>query len=79
MLLFGGKDREHVRVTEEGRVGVGTDTPQATLDGVLLTDLATREADSTDQGNIVRQLPCAVPSAAGCMSITTRRGPRSRS
>ena len=30
------------------------------LDGALYTDLATREADSTDQGNIVRQLPCAV-------------------
>lgn len=27
-----GKDREHVRVTEDGRVGVGTTDPQATLD-----------------------------------------------
>jgi cytokinin dehydrogenase len=30
------------------------------LDGALYSDLATREADSTDQGNIVRRLPCAV-------------------
>ena len=30
------------------------------LDGVIYTDLATREADSTDQGNIARELPCAV-------------------
>jgi FAD/FMN-containing dehydrogenase len=30
------------------------------LDGALYTDLPTRAADSTDQGNIVRQLPCAV-------------------
>ncbi|HZI20438.1 MAG TPA: tail fiber domain-containing protein [Pyrinomonadaceae bacterium] len=29
---FKGEDREHVRVTPEGRVGVGTDRPEATLD-----------------------------------------------
>ena len=27
-----GEEREHVRVTPEGRVGVGTDSPEATLD-----------------------------------------------
>ena len=39
------------------------------LDGVLYTDLATREADSTDKGNIVRQLPCAVLRAGSVEDI----------
>lgn len=30
--LLRGEEREHVRVTPEGRVGVGTDSPEATLD-----------------------------------------------
>lgn len=30
------------------------------LDGTLHTDMATRETDATDQGNIVHQTPCAV-------------------
>ena len=30
------------------------------LDGVLYTDLSTRESDSTDKGNMVKVLPCAV-------------------
>ena len=30
------------------------------LDGVLLTDTTARESDATDNGNIVRQTPCAV-------------------
>jgi hypothetical protein len=29
---YKGEDREHVRVTPEGRVGIGTDQPEATLD-----------------------------------------------
>ncbi len=30
--VFSGKDKEQMRVTPEGRVGIGTDNPQATLD-----------------------------------------------
>jgi hypothetical protein len=30
--LFSGKDKEQMRVTPEGRVGIGTDKPEATLD-----------------------------------------------
>lgn len=30
--ILKGEDKEHVRVTEEGRVGIGTDKPEATLD-----------------------------------------------
>jgi hypothetical protein len=30
--VLSGKDREHVRVTEDGKVGVGTTAPEATLD-----------------------------------------------
>ncbi|MDQ3918273.1 MAG: hypothetical protein M3348_07330 [Acidobacteriota bacterium] len=30
--LFSGKEKEQMRVTPEGRVGIGTDNPQATLD-----------------------------------------------
>ncbi|MCA1614711.1 MAG: hypothetical protein LC795_11330 [Acidobacteria bacterium] len=30
--LFRGAEREHVRITPDGRVGVGTDRPEATLD-----------------------------------------------
>jgi len=30
--LFSGAEREHMRITPEGRIGVGTDKPEATLD-----------------------------------------------
>ena len=30
--VFAGKDKEHMRITEDGRVGIGTDKPEATLD-----------------------------------------------
>lgn len=30
--FFGGKDSEQMRLTEDGRLGIGTDRPQATLD-----------------------------------------------
>lgn len=30
--LFGGKDTEQMRLTEDGRLGIGTNKPQATLD-----------------------------------------------
>jgi hypothetical protein len=30
--VFSGKDKEHVRITPEGQVGIGTDKPEATLD-----------------------------------------------
>ena len=30
--VFSGKEKEHVRITPEGQVGIGTDKPEATLD-----------------------------------------------
>lgn len=30
--VFAGKDKEHMRITEDGSVGIGTDKPEATLD-----------------------------------------------
>ena len=30
------------------------------LDGVIYTDAATRQSDSTDKGNMVQVMPCAV-------------------
>jgi uncharacterized membrane protein len=30
--VFAGKDKEQMRITEDGKVGIGTDQPQATLD-----------------------------------------------
>jgi hypothetical protein len=52
--VFAGKDKEHMRITEEGRVGIGTDQPGATLDvagsvrvseGVKFSDGTTLKAD----------------------------------
>ncbi|MGH9901258.1 MAG: FAD-binding protein, partial [Pyrinomonadaceae bacterium] len=39
------------------------------LDGVLYTDLATRERDATDKGNIIRRTPCAVLRAGSVDDI----------
>src|SRR5207248_4887899 len=39
------------------------------LDGVLYTDAATRDADSTDAGQIIRRTPCAVLRAGSVADI----------
>lgn len=53
--VFAGRDKEHMRITEAGRVGVGTDKPQATLDvagtvrvseGIRFPDGTTLDASS---------------------------------
>jgi hypothetical protein len=53
--IFAGKDKEHMRITEDGRVGIGTDKPEATLDvagtvrvseGVKFSDGTTLKADN---------------------------------
>jgi hypothetical protein len=53
--VFAGKDKEHMRITEEGRIGVGTNKPEATLDvagtvrvteGIRFPDGTTLDASS---------------------------------
>jgi endosialidase-like protein len=53
--VFAGKDKEHMRITEDGRVGIGTDKPEAALDvagtvrvsdGVKFSDGTTLNASS---------------------------------
>src|SRR5687767_3349445 len=47
--LFAGKDKEHMRITEDGKVGIGTDKPEATLDvaGSLRVSEGVRFSDGT--------------------------------
>jgi len=47
--VFAGKDKEQMRITEDGRVGVGTDKPEATLDvaGTVRVSEGLRFADGT--------------------------------
>ena len=56
--VFAGKDKEHVRITPEGQVGIGTDKPEATLDvagtvrarGGIVFDDGTVLKSATDVG-----------------------------
>ncbi len=47
--LFKGTDKERMRITEDGRVGIGTDKPEAALDvaGALRVSEGVRFADGT--------------------------------
>src|SRR5688572_26952052 len=47
--FFSGKDKEHMRITEDGKVGIGTDKPEATLDvaGSLRVSEGVRFSDGT--------------------------------
>ncbi|MCA1850363.1 MAG: hypothetical protein LC672_04805, partial [Acidobacteria bacterium] len=74
--IFSGADVERVRVTEEGRVGIGTDKPEATLDvagevrargGVKFSDGTTLLSASDAPGSRLDPNgdPLPGPSAAG--------------
>jgi len=49
--FFSGKDKEQMRLTEDGRLGIGTDNPQATLDvaGTIRAGKGFEFADGTVQ------------------------------
>ena len=73
--VFSGADVERVRVTEDGRVGIGTDKPEATLDvaGVVRASAGFKFSDGTTLNSSGGRLtltgasgdPAPVPNAAG--------------
>ncbi len=63
--VFAGKDKEQMRITEDGRVGVGTDKPEATLDvaGTVRVSEGLRFADGT-----------TLAAAAGKLTVHNAKG-----
>ncbi|MEO8435634.1 MAG: hypothetical protein ABI596_12120 [Pyrinomonadaceae bacterium] len=63
--FFAGKDREHMRITEDGKVGIGTDKPAATLDvaGSLRVSEGVRFSDGT-----------TLDAASGKLSVRDAKG-----
>jgi len=54
--FFSGADKEQMRLTEEGNLGIGTDNPQAKLDvaGVIRTSKGIEFANGTDVVNVTK-------------------------
>jgi hypothetical protein len=76
--VFAGKDKEHMRITEDGRVGIGTDKPEATLDvaglvrareGLMFSDGSTLKVD--EKGVLTRT--SADGTAPSAVSSTQNR------
>jgi len=75
--VFAGKDQEHMRITEDGRVGIGTNVPEAALDvagavrvseGVRFSDGTTLDATS---GKLIMHDAAGelVPDSAGSGTV----------
>jgi hypothetical protein len=66
--VFAGNDKEQMRVTEDGRVGIGTDKPEATLD--VAGTIRARGGIVFDDGTVLNTAPNKAPkrSAAGAAS-----------
>ncbi|MDQ1611369.1 MAG: hypothetical protein QOG00_1300 [Pyrinomonadaceae bacterium] len=62
--IFSGQDREQMRITPDGRVGVGTDKPEATLD--VAGTIRARGGIIFDDGTVLKSA-----SEAGKRSTTT--------
>jgi hypothetical protein len=62
--FFSGKDTEQMRLTEEGNLGIGTDTPQAKLDvaGMIRTSKGIEFANGTDGTNTTKLTTTATGS-----------------
>ena len=72
--FFSGNDKEQMRLTEEGNLGIGTDNPQAKLDvaGVIRTSKGIEFANSTDgTGTNVTKLTA---TASGTLQQTLANG-----
>jgi hypothetical protein len=64
--IFSGKDREQMRITPDGRVGVGTDKPEATLD--VAGTIRARGGIVFDDGTVLNSASAA--RAQGSSSTT---------
>jgi hypothetical protein len=64
--IFSGKDREQMRITPDGRVGVGTDKPEATLD--VAGTIRARGGIVFDDGTVLNSATAA--RAQGSSSTT---------
>jgi len=57
--VFMGRDREQMRVTTDGRVGIGTDRPEATLD--VAGEIRARGGIRFDDGSLLRSANVTSP------------------
>ena len=64
--FFGGRDREQMRLTEDGRLGIGTDHPEATLD--VAGSIRAREGFSFADGSRLNV------NESGTLSLTSSSG-----
>jgi endosialidase-like protein len=73
--FFSGKDTEQMRLTEEGNLGIGTDTPQAKLDvaGMIRTSKGIEFANTTD-GSDATNITKLTTTATGSLQQTMADG-----
>jgi hypothetical protein len=73
--FYSGKDVEQMRLTEEGNLGIGTDSPQAKLDvaGVIRTSKGIEFGNQTDGGN-GSKVTMLTTTATGALQTTMADG-----
>ncbi|HEX8127840.1 MAG TPA: tail fiber domain-containing protein, partial [Pyrinomonadaceae bacterium] len=67
--IFSGKDREQMRITHEGRVGIGTDNPETTLD--VAGTIRARGGIVFDDGTVLKSAKEAATQVTTNVSATT--------
>jgi hypothetical protein len=65
---YAGQDKEQVRITPEGRVGIGTDKPEESLD--VAGTIRARGGIKFDDGTVLTSAKNATPSGVAVLSAT---------